>query len=117
FNGLNLILTDSMATQYAAAKGVPAAELAVVVAGALILFGGASLLIGWRPDLGVAAIVLFLLPVTFAMHNFWAESGAERLNDLINFTKNIGQMGGALMLVAIPRPWPYSVETRRPIAA
>jgi hypothetical protein len=30
--------------------------------------------------------------------------------------KNIALLGSALMLVAIPQPWPYSVETRRRFA-
>ena len=112
FNGLNHFLSYSMMTQYAAAKGVPFAGVLVPIAGALLVFGGASIVLGWRPDLGVGAVVLFLLPVTVLMHNFWAEAGAERMNDTINFLKNFALVGATLMLVAIPQPWPYSVETR-----
>lgn len=110
FNGLNHFLSYQMFVQFAAAKGVPLPEAAVPAAGALILFGGVSILLGWRPDLGVAAIVLFLLPVSIMMHNFWAESGAERMNDMVNFLKNLALVGATLMFVAVPRPWPYSVE-------
>jgi putative oxidoreductase len=116
-NGFNLILDHATATQYAAAKGVPLAGLAVVVAASLILFGGVSIVLGWRPDLGIAAIVLFLAAITIPMHNFWQLSGAARVNEMVNFTKNIALAGGAMMLVAIPQPWPYSVETRRRIFA
>ena len=41
----------------------------------------------------------------------------SRTNDLINFMKNLALMGSALMLVAIPEPWPYSVAARRRIFA
>jgi uncharacterized membrane protein YphA (DoxX/SURF4 family) len=69
-------------------------------------------------ELGVAAIVVFLLGVSFPMHAFWADTDpSQRVNDLTNFTKNMALMGGTLMLVAIPRPWPYSVETRRSVGA
>jgi uncharacterized membrane protein YphA (DoxX/SURF4 family) len=90
----------------------------VIGSGLLILFGGVSVLLGWQPELGVAAIVVFLLGVSFPMHAFWADTDpSQRVNDLTNFTKNMALMGGTLMLVAIPRPWPYSVETRRSVGA
>ena len=116
-NGFNLIVDHATAAQYAAAKGVPVPGLAVVVAAALILFGGLSIVLGWRPDLGIAAIVLFLAAVTFPMHNFWDLSGAARVNEMVNFTKNIALAGATIMLVAIPQPWRYSLETRRRIFA
>ena len=118
YNGLNLFLGHATAAQYAAAKGVPFAEVAVLVAGALIVFGGASILLGFQPHLGIAAIVVFLLGVSFPMHDFWAAADpATRLNEMVNFTKNMALMGSALMLAAIPQPWPYSVEARRRIFA
>src|SRR5262245_48487422 len=84
--GLNHFLGLAMYTQGAAAKGVPLPEVAIVVSGALLLIGGVSILLGWQPALGIAAIVIFLVPVSIFMHNFWAESGPERMADMINFT-------------------------------
>ncbi len=110
FNGANLLLNASKTAVYAAAKGVPFPGVAVPVAGAFLLVGGLSLLLGWKPSVGIGAIVLFLAPVTIYMHPFWSESGAERLNDLVNFTKNVALLGSALMLAAIPRPWAASVD-------
>jgi putative oxidoreductase len=116
FNGANLLLSHAMMTGYAAAKGVPAPDVAVFVAGVLILFGGASIILGWLPEIGIAAIAVFLVAVTFPMHNFWAISDpGQRMNEMVNFMKNTALLGGTLMFVAIPRPWPYSVDTRRPI--
>src|SRR5436309_13505174 len=57
---------------YAAAAGVPFASLAVPASGLLALAGGLSILLGYRARLGAWLLVLFLIPVTFAMHNFWA---------------------------------------------
>jgi putative oxidoreductase len=97
----------------AAAHGVPAPELAVIVAGVLLLVAGLSFLLGVFPRLGVAAIVAFLVPVTFIMHAFWADRDpAQRQDDIVNFTKNIGLLGSSLMFLAVPRPWPYSLERR-----
>jgi len=113
YNGVNMLLTYALATQYAAAKGVPVPEVAVVVAAMLLLSGSASILLGWRPELGIGAIVLFLIAVSFPMHNFWAITNpTQRMMEFGNFIKNMALLGSALMLLAIPQPWPYSVETR-----
>jgi len=98
---------------YAAMHGVPTPTLAVLVAGVLLLIGGLSLLLGVFPRIGVAALVLFLVPVTLIMHAFWADRDPMlRMNDIVNFTKNLGLLGSILMFLAIPRPWPYSLERR-----
>jgi putative oxidoreductase len=55
-NGINHLLSSRTMAQYAAAKGVPVPEGAVVLTGLLILFGGISILLGWRPELGIGAI-------------------------------------------------------------
>ena len=97
----------------AAAHGVPAPEVAIIGGGVLLLVAGLSFLLGVFPRLGVGAIVLFLVPVTLIMHPFWADRNvAQRQADLINFTKNIGLLGSSLMFLAVPRPWPYSLERR-----
>jgi uncharacterized membrane protein YphA (DoxX/SURF4 family) len=99
--------------RYTAAHGVPAPEFAVIGAGVLLLIAGLSFLTGIYPRLGVAAVVLFLVPVTLIMHAFWADHDPmRRQNDLINFTKNIALLGSSLMFLAVPRPWPYSIERR-----
>jgi len=99
--------------QAAAAHGVPAPQVAIVGAGLLLLVAGLSFLLGVYPRIGVAAIVLFLVPVTLIMHAFWADRNPMmRQNDIINFTKNIGLLGSSLMFLAVPRPWPYSLERR-----
>jgi uncharacterized membrane protein YphA (DoxX/SURF4 family) len=117
FNGLNHLFLNAQMAQYAAAKGVPAPALAVAVSGLLILFGGLSILLGWRPELGVIAIVVFLIGVSFPMHNFWAEPEPARTNDMVHFLKNMAMIGATLMLVAIPQPWPYSIGSERRLAA
>ena len=97
----------------AAARGVPAATAAVLVAGILLAIAGVTLLLGVAPRLGVLAAVLFLVPVTFVMHAFWADrTAAARMADMINFTKNVALLGSALMFLAIPEPWPYSLARR-----
>jgi len=99
--------------RHAAARGVPSPEAAIVISGVLLLIAGLSFLLGILPRLGVAALVLFLVPVTLFMHAFWADRNpATRMMDLVNFGKNMALLGSALVFLAIPEPWPLSLHTR-----
>lgn len=92
---------------------VPLPQVAIVLSGLLLAIAGFSLLFGLYPNVGVGALVLFLVPVTLVMHAFWADHDPQRRQmDLINFTKNMGLLGSSLMFLAIPRPWAYSLERR-----
>jgi uncharacterized membrane protein YphA (DoxX/SURF4 family) len=100
-------------SRYAALHGVPAPSLAVIVAGLLLAVAGVTLLLGVFPEIGIAALVLFFVPVTVVMHAFWADSDPSmRQIDIINFGKNVALLGSSLMFLAVPRPWPYGVERR-----
>lgn len=57
-----------------AQHGVPVASLLVPASGLTALAGGLSLLFGYQTRLGAWLLVLFLVPVTLMMHNFWAMS-------------------------------------------
>jgi uncharacterized membrane protein YphA (DoxX/SURF4 family) len=118
YNGLNHFIGLADAAQYAAAKGVPMAEAAVLLTGALLLLGGLAVLLGVLPEIGLACIALFLVGVTPVMHNFWdLAEPAQRLNDMGHFMKNMALLGASLMMLAVPRPWPYSIERQRRVAA
>ena len=72
FNASNHFFQAKMMNGYAASKGVPAPKLAVFGSGLILALGGLSILTGFQPYIGVFLIVLFLVPVAFFMHNFWA---------------------------------------------
>ena len=113
FSAVNHFVGLEQTAGYAASKGVPFPTLAVAVSGILLAIAGVTLLLGWRPALGVVALVLFFVPVTLIMHAFWAVGDpAMRMTEMINFTKNFALLGSSLMFLAIPEPWPYSVESR-----
>jgi putative oxidoreductase len=95
---------------YAASKGLPAPAVFVALASLLLMVGSLSIVTGLRPQLGVAAIALFLIPVTLIMHNFWVLDGIQRITELHSFQGNLGLLGSVLMLLAIPRPWPLSLD-------
>jgi putative oxidoreductase len=114
YSGITHFLSGSMMAQYAASKGVPLPEAAVFATGLLILAGGLSVMFGVLPHIGALCIALFLVGVSPMMHNFWAVPDPNlRMVEMVNFTKNMALLGGVLMLLGVPRPWPYSLENRR----
>ncbi len=84
---------------YAASHGVPLASIAVPLSGMIALAGGLSILLGYRARWGAWLIVLFLVPVTVMMHNFWAvaDPNAAQMQHIM-FMKNLSMLGAALMI-------------------
>ncbi len=92
-------------------KGVPFSGLAVRGSGAMIIIGGLSIILGLYPLVGVALIVLFIIPVASTMHNFWTiQDPMQRQMDMTFFMKDVCMLGCTLMFVAIPQPWVLSLS-------
>lgn len=109
FSGFGHFAGRKMMAEYAKSKGVPAAELGVLASGVLALLGGLSVLLGYQARYGAWLLVLFLLPVTFMMHRFWAETDPmQKIHERVNFFKNLGLTGAAL-LIAYFGSGPYSL--------
>lgn len=84
---------------YAAAKGVPLASLAVPISGAMAILGGLSILLGFKAKYGAWLIVVFLVPITLMIHNFWTVADPmARQMQYLNFIKNVSMLGAALMI-------------------
>jgi uncharacterized membrane protein YphA (DoxX/SURF4 family) len=113
YNGLGHFLNHKMLAEYARSKGVPAPDLAVAASGLMILAGGLSVLTGVRPKVGAGLITTFLLGVSPRMHAFWKEQDTRhRMNEMINFTKNMALIGGSFLAAAHPEPWPWQLDLR-----
>ncbi len=99
---------------YAGSKGVPAPKLAVAGSGLLLVVGGALVALGWWVSWGCWLIIAFLVPVSFMMHDFWTvDDPAQKQAELVNFTKNWGLIGAALMIASVPY-WPMSLQQQPP---
>jgi len=110
YNGINHLKERKSLAKYAETKNVPMAEAVVASTGVVLLAGGASILLGVKPKLGTAAIAGFLAGVSPVMHNFWnVQEPGQRMNEMINFSKNMALLGSALALMGIDEPWPVSV--------
>jgi putative oxidoreductase len=110
YSGITNVIELGGKAGYAASKGLPAPAVFVALASLLLVVGGIGIVAGLRPRLGVAVIVLFLIPVTLIMHNFWAAEGIQRMSELHAFKGNLGLIGAALIFLAILQPWPLSLD-------
>lgn len=110
YNAWNHFSNYKGMSAYAGSKGIPMPTLAVLGGGVLLLVGGLSILTGFYPEIGVAMVVLFLVPVAFMMHDFWAiNDPQQKMGQQVNFLKNIALAASALMFLMISEPWPFSL--------
>lgn len=79
--------------------GLPDDKETLVRANAVTMItGGALLATGVLPRLGGALVATALVPTTLGGHPFWAEEDpAKRKAQRIQFLKNLGLFGGALL--------------------
>lgn len=94
---------------YAGSKGVRYPKYAVLGTGTLLAFGGLTILAGSFIPWGVLALSVFLVGVTFKMHNYWAVTDPnQKMVERVNFYKNLALLGGVLLLLAVEN-WPMSL--------
>ena len=90
---------NSSTIESAVQHGVPMAGLLVPLSGIIALAGGLSVLFGFHARLGGWLLVLFLVPVTVTMHNFWAMSDPVSFQvQLTLFIRNLLLLAGALWI-------------------
>lgn len=78
----------------------------------LLVAGGLLLLFGWQGRVGALFLILFLIPVTLLMHNFWSAAPDQAQQQLGHFMSNFGLVGGLLFVMAFG-PGPYSIDGAR----
>jgi putative oxidoreductase len=110
--GIGKITGFSFEEGMVAAKHLPMPAVALGIALAVELIGGLAMLMGLftRPTAWI--VFLYMIPTTFLFHNFWAVQGADRIDTLIHFEKNLAIMGGLLLLAAFG-PGSYSIDSAR----
>ena len=98
---------------FAASKGVPLASIAVPLSGIIATAGGLSIAAGFNAKWGGWLIVLFLVPVTVMIHDFWAmtDPNMAQVNQIM-FMKNLSMLGAALLITYFGSG-PLSVDNRK----
>ena len=109
-SGINHVTSFDTMACYAASKGVPHTNVAVVSTVLLLILGGAGVILGLFVNASLLALALFLVGVTPVMHKFWTITDPmQKMGERIIFMKNSALLGALLMLYMIALPWPMSV--------
>ena len=102
--GIGKIFDPVGTQQYMESGGVPSWFLIPTIV--VLLVGGLSVLVAYKARYGVLLLVGFLIPSTLIFHNFFADPSQETA-----FMKNLGLMGGLLMVSAFC-PWGISFDEK-----
>jgi len=92
-SGIGKILGGATTQQYMESSGVPGWLLIPTIA--VLLIGGISVLVGFKARYGALLLIGFLIPATLIFHNVFTDPSQE-----IAFMKNLGLIGGLLMITA-----------------
>ncbi len=100
YSGFKHFAEEKSFTGYAKSKGVPYPRFAVLLTGTMMIVGGLGFIFNTHIQESAILLIIFLVPTTFMMHTFWKISDPmHRMNDQINFTKNLALIGALLMML------------------
>jgi putative oxidoreductase len=94
---------------YLASKGLPMPQVLAALTILVELGGGILLVLGWKARWAALAIAVFTLLAAFLFHNYWTYAEPERMDQYVNFWKNVSIVGGMLVVVAFG-PGRYGVD-------
>ena len=105
FSGIQNYRHLKIMAELTKSKGMPVPTLCVVIASAICILGGISILVNYQIKIGVLLVWVFLLPSTLIIHNFWTvKDPMEKGNEMGHFLKNLLILAGALIFLALPTP-------------
>jgi len=111
-SGLGKIFDFGGTVEYMRSHGIPWPAFLLIVAIALELVGGISVIIGYWTRAGVLLLLLFLVPVSFSIHDFWTiEDPATQRIEMSLFMKNVSIAGGLIYLLQFG-PGRFSLDSR-----
>ena len=96
---------------YMASTGAPVPALSAVIAVVMELVVGVALLVGFFTRPLALLLALYTLGTAIIGHHYWNMTGAMQYDNMIHFYKNIGIIGG-LLLLCVTGPGKYSFDRR-----
>ena len=96
---------------FIASGGLPVPTFLAVAVGALELFGGLALVVGYQVRLAGLALALFTVAASVVFHSWWSAPAAQQYVTQLLFMKNISVAGGMLLISALGAG-PLSIDTR-----
>jgi putative oxidoreductase len=110
---LGKILGWSGQAAYMQSHNLPAQLIPTMLGIALLIeaAGVLCLIVGWQARIAAFVMFLYLGVVSVLLHNFWAAQGMAAAGMQTQFLKNVGIMGGLLMITAAG-PGGWSADAR-----
>ena len=81
----------------------PLAQVAVRINALGMIVAGLFLALGLWAQIAAWVLVALLIPTTIFGHAFWLEDGLKRQEQLTHFIKNLGILGGLLLVTLVAR--------------
>ena len=100
-SGISKITGFAGTAGWMTSKGLPVPEVLLAASIVIELGAAAMIVLGFKARWGAAALFLWMIPVTFLFHNFWAVPADQQMIQQIMFMKNLGLMGGMLILMGL----------------
>jgi len=110
-SGISKITGFAGTAGWMTSKGLPMADVLLAASIVIELGAAAMIVLGFKARWGAAALFLWMIPVTFVFHNYWAFPAAEQQMQSIMFFKNLGLMGGMLLIMGFGSG-PLSVDKK-----
>jgi putative oxidoreductase len=80
----------------------------LVAAVALKVFGSFFFIFNFFVRFGAFCLLIFLVPTTIIMHDFWHLQGIDRSFEMAMFLKNLSIIGGLMVVLALGKRGPPS---------
>lgn len=94
-SGIGKILDPAGTQDTMTGKGIPLAGILLIPTIIVLVAGGLSVLLGFKARYGALALIGFLIPATLIFHTDFS----NRIQEIM-FFKNLGLIGGLLMIAA-----------------
>lgn len=95
-SGINKLLNFNSTMEFMASAGIPLTGLILGFSIIFLLFGGLSIILGYKARIGAVLLLMFLIPATVVFHNPIAAP-----EEMTNFMKNLSIIGGLLFVLAM----------------
>lgn len=98
--GIGKITGFAGAVGYAASAGLPMPQIAVGAAVVIELLLPVFVILGFQTRVSALVLAIFTVVATWYFHPFWTFEGAARVQQALQFYKNLSVVGGLLLLTA-----------------
>ena len=95
-----------------ASKGLPAPMVLATIAAVGELAGALGVAVGLFTRVAALGLIAFSILATITFHNYWMLEGAARQGQYIHFLKNVGIIGGFLIIFGVG-PGAFSLDAFR----